>query len=296
VFDEDGNLLGFFPYNALPVTVNNIPSEGIRPMHITICDSGNSTCCTEVNFQDPDCNPNDCEIYNLTATTSDCATGEFEVTFDFDYENVGPTFSIIRSGTVYGPFGYGDLPITLGPFDGDGETAYNFLIRDALDSGCTSTTVVGPINCPETCGFLGMQARPLICQSDSTYQLRLNFIPVAVGDNGFSVYAQGDFIGSYGYNQIPVTIENFPLSGDFFDQVVVCDNSDPLCCDTLEFQSLACYGCLIYNLTAEPTVCDSNDQFRITIDFDFWNVSDDGFQLGGNGMIFGQYSYNDVPV
>jgi hypothetical protein len=265
-------------------------------MHITICDSGTPTCCTEVNFQDPDCNPNDCEIYNLTATTSDCATGEFEVTFDFDYENVGPTFSIIRSGTVYGPFGYGDLPITLGPFDGDGETAYNFLIRDALDSGCTSTTVVGPINCPETCGFLGMQARPLICQSDSTYQLRLNFIPVAVGDNGFSVYAQGDFIGSYGYNQIPVTIENFPLSGDFFDQVVVCDNSDPLCCDTLEFQSLACYGCLIYNLTAEPTVCDSNDQFRITIDFDFWNVSDDGFQLGGNGMIFGQYSYNDVPV
>ena len=296
VFDINGNSIGFYLYEDLPVTVTGIPSTGNQLNEITICDNDNENCCLTVEFEGLDCDPEDCEIYNVVADAGDCDDGVFYVTLNFDFENVTELFSVMGNGNNYGLFSYDSLPITIGPLEGDGETVWEFVVKDNTIDGCEDFTVLEPIDCPEVCGFNDVVIEPFECQGDSAYSVDLDFIPIATSDEGFAVYAGDEFIDEYSYEDLPITIEFFPASGDFFDTLVICDLVDPDCCEAFQFQALACGECLIYNIEVDATECDSNMQFFVELDFDFENVSDEGFQVGGNGNIYGEWDYDELPV
>lgn len=126
VYSVTGALLGTFLYSQLPVTVNNIPSFRIGPTSIRICDLGNSNCCTIVQFPDPDCKKDDCEIYNLNVVAGECDNGDFMAMIDFDHMLGGANFSVTTNGMNFGPFSYTSLPLFIGPFEGDSTTNYVF--------------------------------------------------------------------------------------------------------------------------------------------------------------------------
>ena len=295
-FDADENPLGFFLYEDLPVTIDGIPSSGTGDDVIILCDNDNLDCCTVVEFEGPDCDPTDCEIYDVVADATACASGEFFVFINFEFENVGATFTIQGNGNNYGTFSYDSLPVQIGPFDGDGESVYEFVVIDSQTDGCSDFTVLEALDCPASCGFNDVVIEPFECVNDTSYNLDLDFIPISVGDAGFSVYAAGMLLGEYAYDDLPVVVENFPASGDFFDELTICDNADTACCQTHEFQALLCGECVIYEMVAEPSECDSNAQFFITIDFEYQNVGASGFQIGGNGNIYGTFEYADLPI
>jgi len=256
VFDGDENFLGFFSYDDLPVTVTGIPSSGIGEDVIIICDNDDENCCTTIEFEGPDCDPTNCEIYSVDVVASDCANGEFFVTLGFSFENVGPLFSVHGNGNDYGDFSYDSLPITIGPLVGDGETVYEFVVIDSQTDGCEDFAVLISPDCPEACGFNDVIIDPLECQGDTSYNVVIDFIPVSTSDNGFLVYANGEELGEFLYENLPITIQNFPASGDFFDELTICDIVDTSCCETYEFQALLCGDCIIYNLVVETTECD----------------------------------------
>ncbi|HLF62711.1 MAG TPA: hypothetical protein VI603_03125, partial [Saprospiraceae bacterium] len=296
VFAANGEALGFFEYDDLPVTVMGIPSvDGFT--HITFCDNDNQDCCGSIEFESLDCNNNDCEIFNVDVLIGDCENGEFFVTLSFNYENVGPGFTVHGNGNDYGTFEYGDLPITLGPLEGDGETVYEFVVSDTEFDGCSDFAVIEPVLCPQACGFDEVNIDPLECQGEGYYILGLDFFPVETGDDGFSVFTQGMLLGSFSYDELPVFIDSFPSSCDFIDVLTICDNAHPDCCETHEFNALlCCEDCLIYDLVAEHTECDSNDQFYVVLNFQYLNVSDQGFSVGGNGNDYGDFNYEDLPI
>jgi hypothetical protein len=131
------------------VTVTGIPSFGEGNTRITICDNNNDDCCTTIGHRDPDCDNSNCEIFDLAVTVNDdCEQGQFTVTLDFEMENVGPGFSVQVNGVDHGMFAYAAIPLTLGPFEGDGETAYAFVVTDLQFAGCSETALVQPVDCP----------------------------------------------------------------------------------------------------------------------------------------------------
>jgi len=296
VYDGEENFLGFFFYADLPVNVLGIPSSGIGEDVIVICDNDDKNCCTTVEFAGPDCDPTNCEIYNIDLVPTECDNGRFFVNLGFNFENVGPTFSVQGNGNEYGDFSYGSLPITLGPFIGDGETIFEFVVIDSQTDGCEDFAVLLAPDCPEACGFRDVIIDPVECQGDSNYSIILDFIPISTGDDGFTVSANGADLGDFAYSDLPVTIQNFPASGDFFDELTICDIGDSLCCDTFEFQALLCAQCIIYDLIVEKTECDSNNQFNVELSFEYQNVGESGFQVGGNGNIYGVFNYEDLPI
>ncbi len=297
VFNANGGSLGFFLYANLPVTVSGIPSVGNGFTHITICDNDNEDCCTVVEFEGLDCNQNDCDIFNVDVLTSDCENGLFYVTLSFNFENVSDSFTVNGNGNSYGTFLYSNLPITIGPLVGNGETVYEFVVHDVEFEVCSGFAVLEPVLCQESCGFIEVNVDPLECQGEGFYALELDFIPVEPAGAGFSVFAQGELLGSFLYSDLPVFVDSFPASCDFFDVLTISDNDDLACVEEIEFAALLCCDdCLIYDLIAEHTECDSNDQFYVVLNFQYLNVSDNGFSVGGNGDDYGDFNYDDLPI
>ena len=63
-------------------------------------------------------------------------------------------FIVAGNGVTYGSFGYADLPVTIGPLEGDGETDWEFIVIDLGDPTCSAFTELGVINC-ETSALFG---------------------------------------------------------------------------------------------------------------------------------------------
>ncbi len=149
-------VVGTYRLNELPVTVNlpaantgNSPNETI-----TVClrdddDDDDYECCLRAEFTLPDCQSQlPCGIGEIQAEISNCnEDGTFAVKLDFRHENTGRGFKVSGNGESYGEFSYEQLPIELGPFRGDGETRYEFIVQDLEREGCKNDIVLEPVAC-----------------------------------------------------------------------------------------------------------------------------------------------------
>ena len=295
LYDSEENFIGFYTYESLPVQVLNFPSNDNDPTTMIICDNDDPDCCTEFSFEGPDCDTTDCEIFEVSVTAGECENGVFFVTLDFTFENQSGTFTVQGNGNSYGTFSYDSLPVQIGPLEGDGMTVYEFVVRDSDDESCTNFAVLEPVTCPVGCGFAEIVVDPIECVDETSYDLALNFIPTNNGTLGFTVSTGGTVLGSFSYDDLPVIINAFPSSGNFFDFLTLTDNEDSTCTQVVEFQALMCGSCLIYDVIAEPSACNDDGQFTVTIDFQYFNTSD-SFQLGGNGNVYGTFAYSELPV
>ena len=191
---------------------------------------------------------------------------------------------------------YADLPVTAGPFAGDDVTVYELQVVDADSPNCVDFALFGPVDCIINCQLSNLAAEPVICTSDSTYSLQLNFDYEDVGGVGFDVFAQGQFIGFFDYAELPLEIEDFPMLGSDIVQLTICDNDNPNCCASIIYEALDCdVGCVIYEVTAEPFGCDLGT-YLVELDLEYQNPGTLGFQVFGDGNNYGNFSYDDLPI
>lgn len=293
---NEGVNIGTWLYTSLPITIPFFVVNGAAPIHVTVCDHVNADCCETFTVPAIDCNPNNCEIYSVTAEP-ECTGNNFVVHLDFGYDNpASDSFAVTGNNLEYGTFAYNELPVTLGPLNGSSSINWKFVIRDSESSTCADSTTLGVYNCPPPCNFQALNAMALQCNGNDAYSLLLGAEVEGEGDNGFAVFSDNAYYGSYAYATLPLTILGFEGSGEFIDIVSVCDNENPGCCATTPFEALLCAGCLIYNLTATPLPCNDQDQIMVQIDFDHQNVSTEGFEITGNGDNYGSFQYEDLPV
>lgn len=296
VFYENGTEAGSFLYASLPVTILNFAVNGSEPIVLTICDNNNPDCCETFQFDAIDCNPNNCEIFNVTLDPQ-CTGNNFVVHLDFDYTNVASdSFTVTGNNLNYGKFGYNELPLTLGPLNGGTNLVWQYVIRDSEVPACQKVAVLGMYTCPPPCDVLALEANAFLCNGNEAYQLAVSLDIEGEGDNGFSVFSETAYYGTFEYDDLPITIPYFEGSGDLVDFVTVCDNDNNGCCATIAYEALLCSGCLIYNLHATPIPCNELDQIYVSLDFDFQNVSGDGYSVAGNGTFYGNFTYDSVPV
>ena len=241
-----------------------------------------------------------CEIFDVTATPQPCTpNGVFFVEINFEYVDPSDLFTVAGNGNDYGEFLYDDLPITIGPLEGDGVTEYEFVVTDVVDPNCSDFTVIDPVSCDiqGDCEIFDLVVDPEDCNDDGTYNIFINFEYENAPNDLFDVFNEDEeIIGTYALNELPVLHNNFVPSGNDFDVISVCINDTPNCCATEEFLALDCpvVECAISNVVADPGQCDGQ-LFWVTINFDFENTSNQ-FSIQGNGTDYGDFFYDDLPV
>ncbi len=299
----NGILFGTYQYTQLPLNIQNFPVSNKKNDVVKIIDVDNPDCYKAVEYEGLKCGSQggDCIITNLTAVESDCdSAGNFYVTIDFDFENEGNQgFTILGNGVNYGNFEYGNLPVVLGPLKGSKDKVWEFIVKDKQYSYCLKGISIGKKDCGTDCEIYEVVVTKGDCTSDSTYVLTIDFDYKNVGGDKFNLKANGKYFGTYLYTQLPLTINNFPKSGQGVDWILICDKENEQCCKGKEFETKSCGNsgdCIITNLTAVASDCDSAGNFYVTIDFDYENEGNQGFTIQGNGVNYGNFGYADLPV
>jgi len=304
--------LGVFPLNQLPLTIPNFPWGGGVTDHIRICINDHPDCCKELAFAAPDCFGNDCAIHDLSVETGDC-TGDSTYVVHINFIPVNPLpgnmFSVWANGVFFGSYNLSQLPLTITNFPWNGGP--NDVVRVCLGPpmnipiGCCETKEFAVPDCLSggDCLVHDITVETGDCNDDSTYHIVLNFIVNNPVSNTFSVWANGVFFGNYNLNQLPLAIPNFPWNGGPNDVIKVCFGNNPAtpptCCETHEFAVPDCFNsgdCNIFDMVVDPGDCTGNNTYSLFLNFQVSNPPSNTFGVWANGVFFGNYNLNQLPL
>ncbi|MEO6131537.1 MAG: hypothetical protein ABIQ02_06795, partial [Saprospiraceae bacterium] len=148
LYYENGQFVTTVLYASLPYALLNFTTNGAAPITVKVCDHNSQTCCQTFTVPAIDCNPTNCEIYNVIVDP-ECLTGNFVVHIDFDVDNpASDSFTVHGNSLNYGIFGYNQLPIVLGPLNGNSNINWDFIIQDSQLPSCTKDYLLGIYHCP----------------------------------------------------------------------------------------------------------------------------------------------------
>ncbi|PTM14134.1 MAG: hypothetical protein DA408_04375 [Bacteroidetes bacterium] len=144
-----GDVVEWFLYEDLPLTLQNLPFS-LHGATIRVEDVDNELCGQTLDFDLPCCSLGNA-LNELTVAACE-ANGDYYLSIgQFNGGNLSDTLlvdyapagsSIIATVAV----AYTDLPATVGPLMGDGNTAYLIVLRDA-EHECAVTTTIEPVFC-----------------------------------------------------------------------------------------------------------------------------------------------------
>tara|TARA_B110000444_G_scaffold259025_1_gene301555 strand:+ start:20667 stop:22046 length:1380 start_codon:yes stop_codon:yes gene_type:complete len=151
---------------------------------------------------------------------------------------------------------------------------------------CEGFTESDLVNCENNteCAIYDLEVITGNCNEDDTYNMTINFQYEEIGEQEyFDLYARNDeLIGYFPLSSLPLTIINFPSSGEDYDFVKVCINDNPDCCKEIEWLPPSCIGqgsnCEITSLDLIAGECnDDGSTYNLLLDFDFENTNGQEF-------------------
>ncbi|MEZ4920630.1 MAG: hypothetical protein R2792_16125 [Saprospiraceae bacterium] len=313
VFDAAGDLVGTFSVNQLPLQIQNYPWSGDNVDAVTVCfpDQANAPgCCRTIEFNAPECISGPCFFEGISIEIDGCqsdSTYHLWITgINFSGSANVDSFEV-HSGTgdYLGMYAVADLPIEFAnyPWNGDDIDYIKLCAADSSSHCCFVYAFNAPDCNDEPCGIFNLAVQTGDCNDDGTYGLTLNFAltnPSLV--DSFQVWsASGILLGTYGFDQLPLEIDNFPWNGQFVDGVRICliEVTGNLCCKFKQFIAPACasFPCDITGITVETGDCfnDGTYEVWINVDGNFSNTTLINL-FAGNNMNLGTYSPSDFPV
>jgi hypothetical protein len=159
----ENDIIGQYALEDFPVVIPHFPGNPAGNYTVSICRPGSASpdCCLSVSFDGPPCPEISCAIDSVVLTATPCIEGWlFDFIVDIDPVRPGAEgFSIVCNGDLYGPFGYSEAPVRIGPFVAD-SSSYTVLIFDNADPSCNITVTSEAIEC--TTAFPDPQAAGLL--------------------------------------------------------------------------------------------------------------------------------------
>lgn len=236
-----------------------------------------------------------CDISNIELTPIECDTDNtFSLSIDLMVTDPSSEqFLLLANGALVGSYSYSDLPITLDGLLGDCITSYQFVVRDAVNPGCSNTATLHPICCDIECMISVTNDSPKTCNTNTTISFPLDIDYQGIlNPTTFTVQNTAGFAVSYHYTDLPVSVENFPAGSAPIIDYIICD--DGSCCDTFSFIN-PCV-CSIVNTSGTIINCSETDStYFVEVDFDR-GMSSDSFLMGFNIAFIGTFAYLDLPV
>ena len=287
----DGELLGFYSLEDLPLEVV-LPCTDSLEGEITVCMNDSPDCCASLTVDMSPCLP--CNLHDLTMAPLGCdGSGFFMIEVNFEHDGQGTGFKLKAGGLVFGPYDYNDLPVTIGPFPGDGTTVYPLIVRDLNDPHCTLTGLFGPVDCQIGCSIYNLSLNLEDQTADGLVYL-LDFDAINPTSDHFDVHFNGDYLGTFAYGELPLELL-LPCSNLPEGELVICDSEAADCCATVAVDMSPCMDCQIGELIVEPHDCQ-NGEFYFDLDFPYQNGAAAGFKVVVNGQNMGVHNYGDLPL
>lgn len=304
---------GPLPYILHPIS-NHANFNYILPLEEEDCGEAFLITIRDVEF--PDCSieyfyePQHCccDIKNILVDTLCVGPGLYQLRVDLEItggDPANPTFDLmLKNGQnvelFSGNFPLADLPVTIGPFEADGQ--WNVLIAQktgALDY-CTRQQEVPPLFCmvPE-CTLANIQTTKFPCEtSDQTYYAALDFVIENPGSLGFSLYDDHCQCSlEYSYADLPLVLGPYP--GDCQTDVHFIITDLEYGCEATHLMAAACctppMQCVLSDMTLD-TLCTDVGAFLLLVNFSVENGGPGGFSLTLNGTSMGNFAYADLPV
>jgi len=210
------DLFESYSYDDLPLeSIGPFLGDGVTVYVFEVFDQVHDNCFDIKEFGPIDCGSGgECDIWDVVATVLPCdENGFFMVMIDFEYENVSEAgFSLLGNGNNYGDFLYENLPVEIGPLEGDGSTIYEFLARDIQFEDCSDWTEIDPVNCETAPQMTNLETEVTACL-DNYYQLTINFDYDNEGEEGFIVTGNDKEYGEFQYDELPVIISHLWTDG-----------------------------------------------------------------------------------
>ena len=287
-----------YQYSELPlIEVGPFMANGSTYTFL-VMDENNGMCQAEFELESEDCGDGPCYLTDLYAEPLPCtSTGEFYVEVGLEYGNVGNDgFTLFGNGNNYGTFDYDDLPVVIGPFNGDGATEFEVVAVDENNPDCTSNyAVFGPIDCSNGACQLTELTAEIVAITSNYVAYVIDFNHVNTGGLGFDVFFENEFIGFYPYNELPVEIQ-IACNTAVVGTLTVCDNDNLNCCTSVDLELPPCnVNCYIGELEVDVHPCDDNGLFNLDLDFPYVGPGGE-FMIQGNGVVYGMWSYDDLPI
>ncbi len=148
----------------------------------------------------------DCAIVDLFAEPQECLEdGTFFVDIEFEVQNPQSNgFEITSSGATYDTFEYGQAFYTVGPFDGNCELLYDFIVRDLEDEFCFSVySFEEAICCDDDCSFELTDIEVSDCDTSGFVNITFNVAADEGSEDGFQAVYNGITIQEFDYGNGP---------------------------------------------------------------------------------------------
>lgn len=279
---------------CLPVPLTNIGNID----RLIICSSALADCCTEIDF-DISCPP--CEILSLNVVPQPCNDdGTFDILVGFDYlpANTVDSFLLTLSTGLEVEFALHDVPFTIPSVSADAGEEIHVWLRSTFLTCGADTTIIAPDCSDDECRITGVTATPRPCNADGQFLIDLSFQAANTGSAGFFVFADGAISGPHSYSNAGVTVGPFPGNGTNIVDILILDISNPACYGYIEVGPINCddLDCAITELTAAASDCNDADEFFVELDFVPAGLHADSFTVRGNGVFYGTFDYDDLPI
>jgi len=304
-----GELVGEFNLLDLPIRIENLRGYNeIDADYLKVClNLPLLNCCKRVEFDAPDCATETCEITEVIAEAHPCdENGNFLVDLEVraDAASADGFFVFVNGTAIDSIFSYSSTFVTIGPFVGDGETAYEFKIQDVANDDCFKELRLNPMNCQtDDCLITNAEAYAGECHPNGTFDLTLDFTTSVLTSTGlFNVYYQDEVVGSFSLDALPLTLSGLPVSDDDAEShfVKVCFSAIGIeCCERIPFEMPECdddEGCAIEEVEVETTECDDDGSFDIKVDIDTEDTESDSFTVHYRNLLLGTFALADSPV
>ena len=241
-----------------------------------------------------------CVISEVEAIPQICISNQFYIDLYFTASDPGASgFSVSGNGTDYGTFDYGQAYYTFGPFIGDGMTDWEFVVSDLENPNCSGFTAMGFINCnpsQDSCYFSNIVADPIQCTSDTSMSFYINFATHDTGDQGFQLKANGVDLGIHPYSALPLTLFDFPLTGNASGSIEICDQIDPNCCIAAFYTEAICDStetCHLDQILANAIDCNLDGTYILDLIINQSGYAlTDSFDVFSVGQHLGTFAYS----
>ncbi|MEM9820839.1 MAG: T9SS type A sorting domain-containing protein [Bacteroidota bacterium] len=232
--------IGIYNYNELPLNLNNL-NHGAAPMEsIRVCDTNDPDCCQVIEFETMDCSSSGCLISEVLLNRRACEGGQFMVDLDLSIQSGGLLgFQVLGNGNNYGTYSYDDLPLSLGPFDGNGLSQYDFFVIDMLDPTCQNVGEIEAYNCIEECSITNLNSNIGSCDDQGETFALLSFDSDNTSTD-YAIFINGSIQANHNYSAGAITIGPLPGDGTTIYQITVVDNDQNACNASIDIGPIEC--------------------------------------------------------
>ncbi len=234
----NGKEYGQFKYTDMPVMIGPLAGNGDIFYELGVTDLHHDGCHAAVEIGRVIC-PVFCQPHEILAQAGECLNNR---TYLLHIDNIVSPFSaydIYVNHEYMGFYTHENLPIQLEvEASGSGFDLVTVCVSDN-ETCCTSIEVASPDCTIHDCKLTDLILETDGCENDSV-NVKMDFVYDHQSDQGFSVTANGEHLGDFRYEDLPVSLGKFAADGQTDYVIQVTDLVNDRCVLRGELAPIVC--------------------------------------------------------